>query len=1175
MNMTNCTAGSENANPPALRRSGADRKVFSYRKTVSVRPFPRLTFIGACLAAAALSLGFSAPAHADGPVFVSNIGEDSDNVFNLHDLDIAQGFVAGSADVPGSIQVDIAAAVDTDTSTVTVQLFSATAGGQPNASVCTLNIPNPWGGSGIRRFGAEGRSCPTLTAGATYFVYIHYTKTTNSGLAVQVTDSTSENASTPGWSIDDNYYWRNKSGGNWTLSITDRAVKITVRAVNAVPTSSDNTASTDEDTAYTFTVADFNYSDANSDELNHVKITSLPATGTLSLDGAAVTTNQPVSKADIDGGKLKYNPPLNGNGVALASFKFKVNDGVADSAEHTITVDVNAVNDAPAFPSGEDGERGVAENTAAGTNVGAPVAATDHDNDPLTYTLTGTDALSFAIDSAGQITVGPGTNLDHETQNSYSVTVGVSDLKDADGNADTAVDTSIDVTIRVADENDAPAASDNTASTDEDTAYTFTVADFNYSDADSDELNHVKITSLPDPGRLSLDDAQGMPDVIAIASDTNPVEVTAAELGDGKLKYNPPVNPSGNAFATAFGFRVNDGTVDSALATLAIGVTPDPLSVRFGSAAYEADEGGGGIAVEVKLNQNAIVEMKIPISVTPRGRTVPADYAVEGLDDDGKLVFEVGDATRSFTIKATEQAERDDNFHDVKVALSFSDLPQGVTEGAPATATLTIVDAEGTVVHARFSRLNEEILSKHALTVADVTNRAIGARMADPCVAKSAAYKLAGGSTLLDTLRSNALAIKNGTLTVDNVLAGSSFLLPLATVDNDRTGGAGWPVVWGRGDRHRLESTNSALAWDGAVLTGQLGIDGCPRKDLMTGLTLSRSVGAFDYTDGTGQAPVSGDYESRMTSVHPYLGWTSPQGLGLWATVGYGWGKIEIDDKQVRRSDPGNPISRSNTTLKTAAAGVRGSLITDGSLIAGGTTKLMLKGEASWSQVKVKGNDELIEKQTVNANRLRLALEGSHEQVLASGRSLTPSLELGLRRDWGDGITGNGIEIGSSLRYRDPAMGLTVEGNGRVLAGQSDYREWSLGGSVRLDPDGGGRGLSFSLVPTWGETASGVERMWDHDVAELATDDRAANDNVPQMRLDSELGYGFGALGGHGLLTPYGGFSLAGEGSQRYRIGGRFKIGSSLNLSLEGERRELADDAAAEHGAMLRMEASW
>ena len=43
----------------------------------------------------------------------------------------------------------------------------------------------------------------------------------------------------------------------------------------------------------------------------------------------------------------------------------------------------------------------VAENTAAGENIGAPVAATDADaGDTLTYTLGGTDMASFAIDPA-------------------------------------------------------------------------------------------------------------------------------------------------------------------------------------------------------------------------------------------------------------------------------------------------------------------------------------------------------------------------------------------------------------------------------------------------------------------------------------------------------------------------------------------------------------------------------------------------------------------------------------------------------------------------------------------------------------------------------------------------------------------------------------------------------
>ena len=75
------------------------------------------------------------------------------------------------------------------------------------------------------------------------------------------------------------------------------------------------------------------------------------------------------------------------------------------------------VNSAPVFPSTEDGRREVAENSTDGTAVGAPVAATDLNagdsnvNDPLAYSLTGTDAGSFTIDTGtGQIPAGVGRN---------------------------------------------------------------------------------------------------------------------------------------------------------------------------------------------------------------------------------------------------------------------------------------------------------------------------------------------------------------------------------------------------------------------------------------------------------------------------------------------------------------------------------------------------------------------------------------------------------------------------------------------------------------------------------------------------------------------------------------------------------------------------------------------
>ena len=112
-----------------------------------------------------------------------------------------------------------------------------------------------------------------------------------------------------------------------------------------------------------------------------------------------------------------------------------------------------AANSDPTFPM-STAARSVVENTAAGQNVGAVLTASDSDGDTLTYTLEGTDAASFELDTtttagSAQIQTKSGVTYDHEVKSSYTVVV-----KADDGGGGTAA--SVTVTITITDVSEAP-----------------------------------------------------------------------------------------------------------------------------------------------------------------------------------------------------------------------------------------------------------------------------------------------------------------------------------------------------------------------------------------------------------------------------------------------------------------------------------------------------------------------------------------------------------------------------------------------------------------------------------------------------------------------------------------------------------------------------------------------
>ena len=140
------------------------------------------------------------------------------------------------------------------------------------------------------------------------------------------------------------------SGLGGPLTDADFAT-ITVTGANDAPAGADATIAMAPNTSYALTAASFGFTDADAgDTLAAVRIDALPAAGTLTLSGVAVTAGQVIAVADINAGNLVFTPALGGTGAPYASFAFSVQDtaGAFDAAPNTITVNVAPIGEQPA-----------------------------------------------------------------------------------------------------------------------------------------------------------------------------------------------------------------------------------------------------------------------------------------------------------------------------------------------------------------------------------------------------------------------------------------------------------------------------------------------------------------------------------------------------------------------------------------------------------------------------------------------------------------------------------------------------------------------------------------------------------------------------------------------------------------------------------------------------------
>ena len=570
---------------------------------------------------------------------------------------------------------------------------------------------------------------------------------------------------------------------------------------------------------------------------------------------------------------------------------------------------------------------------------------------------------------------------------------------------------------------------------------------------------------------------------------------------------------------------------------------------------------------DVSVEEGETAEFTVTLSEASE-QTVTVNYRTDmglGISTDdyqarsGELAFDPGDTTKTISVPTVDDGE-DEETEAFTVKLSNSvgaTLLDDVGVGK-------ITDNDGNNDGDTGDRTNRDAMKRRV----ELTNRTILPEVgravafdAVRCRVDQVFSGISGGGAQPDVSPSLSLALppanpdaeEGGSLSLEQALSSASFLLPLM---GEESGASGF-AIWGCGNFRNLNGGGDGGTpdWDGDVSTMQIGIDARFGSDMLAGAALSRSQGSFVFGGAGVRGQPDGSYDLRLNGVHPYWGMALSQDTRVWASLGHARGSLEITDDLTRTT------MKSDAELSSATMGINSRLL------ATDQTTLMLKGEWALAKLDVDGDGDAMREASADMQRLRLSTVVEYKYLIPYVGLLTPWGEVGLRHDGGDGETGASAEVGGGLRFRNIEQGWNTELFGRWRAAQGDLpEERGIAARFRYDPDTLGVGPWVSLSQSWGETASGVERVWQEDPVHPLPQNELA------QRLDAEFGYGIRMFHGRGSLTSFGAMSLAGDDGRRYRMGSRLALGPSAQVSLEAERRDLPADETA-HTVMMRIDA--
>ena len=416
------------------------------------------------------------------------------------------------------------------------------------------------------------------------------------------------------------------------------------------------------------------------------------------------------------------------------------------------------------------------------------------------------------------------------------------------------------------------------------------------------------------------------------------------------------------------------------------------------------------------------------------------------------------------------------------------------------------------------------------------------------------------------------------------LLGGTSFQVSPGVSDD----GTGYSL-WGGGELMRFSNKKGEGFGDGEVVTAALGGDYL-LGSVVAGLAVTHSRGSGRFELGRPGDDDFGDVTTSLTSGFPYARLSIGDRLFTWGVLGYGSGQLSIEGG-------GEKDPESGITMLMGGVGVKAELMRSEDAR---DFELAVRSDAFVAKMnseEVEGRREL----NTNASRVRLMLEGSTGMAVGSS-TMRPQLRVAMRYDGGDGEvdTGMGMEVGGGLTFVNLDRGMTIRVHGRTLVvhEQDGYGEWGLGGSLAVNPGGGGRGLSFVVRPSWGGVATSAARLWALGATAMVPGGQARG--AGRRGVDAEIGYGIEALDGRGLFTPYARFvtsepldgawigaggiagragstpvAVSNHGIHGYQLGSRLQLGPGVSAGVEAGRGAGPHDRDGAYRATVNLSVRW